>query len=81
MILRFDSLHALNCPHNSFDVFSLGVIGSVSSCHGNVSSADCQSGGVFPSSNIWKRLYGLQKKSTTVFWEEFAMNLDRRDEV
>ena len=44
---------------NSFDVFSMGVIGFVSSCHGNVSSTDCQSGGVFPSSNIWKRLYGL----------------------
>lgn len=59
----------------------MGVIDSVGSCHGNVSSADCQSGGVFPSSNFWKRLYGLQKKSTTVFWEEFTMNLDRRDEL
>ena len=40
-------------------VYIMGVIGFVSSCHGNVSSTDRQSGGVFPSSNFWKRLYGL----------------------
>jgi protein-S-isoprenylcysteine O-methyltransferase Ste14 len=40
-------------------ILLMGVIGFVSSCHGNVSSTDRQSGGVFPSSNFWKRLYGL----------------------
>ena len=57
---------------NSFDVFSMGVIGFVSSCHGNVSSTDCQSGGVFFFFKLLEKIIWIIKRKVLRY---FGRNL------